>query len=104
MSDQTVKQDANKPHVEWVPPAVVWAMAEVRGYGVAKYGDPGSYRDVEPIRLLAAAYRHLLAVLEDLDAMDAESELPHLWHCLCDIGLLVAQRANISPFGEVLKQ
>ena len=104
MSDQTVKQDANKPHVEWVPPAVVWAMAEVRGYGVAKYGDPGRYRDVEPIRLLAAAYRHLLAVLEDLDAMDAESELPHLWHCLCDIGLLVAQRANISPFGEVLKQ
>ena len=98
MHNQIIKQDANKPRVELVPPAVVWAMAEVRGYGVAKYGDPGSYRDVEPIRLLAAAYRHLLRVLEDPMSLDDESGLPHLWHCLCDIGLAVARMYWIEPY------
>ena len=97
MNNQAVKQDADKPHVEWVPPAVVWAMAAVRGYGVAKYGDPDNYKRVETVRLLAAAYRHLLRVLEDPEARDAESGLPHLWHCLCNIGLAVAQTYKGQP-------
>lgn len=51
MPDQSIKQDANKLHVEWV-------------------------------------------VLADPEALDAESGLPHLWHCLCDVGLVVAQHQD----------
>ena len=86
--DQTVKKDAGKPRLTLVPPQIIYDIARVREYGVGKYGNTESWKDVELIRYRDAAYRHLLAYVNDPDGCDAESGLPHLWHLACNIAFL----------------
>lgn len=89
--DQSIKADAGKPRPTLVPPEAIWAIAEVRGYGSAKYGDQEAWREVEPERYRDALYRHWLAECANPGGLDQESGLPHLWHVLCNAALLVAQ-------------
>lgn len=82
------KYDADKPRPTLVPPAIIWAIAAVREYGVRKYGDPENWRKVEAQRYRDALYRHLLAYLSDPESVDEESGLPHLWHMACNAAFL----------------
>lgn len=83
------KADAGKPRPTLVPPSLIWAVARVREYGTAKYGDPDNWKQVEPERYLDALCRHLLAVIKDPRSRDKESGLPHLWHAACNIAFLI---------------
>ncbi len=86
---QEAKADAGKPRPTLVPRSLVWAVAKIREYGCAKYGDPENWRRVEPQRYRDAACRHLMAYLDEPGGKDEESGLPHLWHLACNIAFLI---------------
>lgn len=88
-ADQSAKTDAGKIRPTLVPPALIEAVAAVRGYGCNKYGDPDNWRRVEPQRYRDALYRHWLAYLKNPEACDPESGLPHLWHLACNAAFLI---------------
>lgn len=86
--DQTAKADAGKPQLRLVPSQIIRDIARIREYGNAKYGDPDNWKTVEPERYRDAAYRHLLAYIDDPAGVDEESGLPHLWHLACNVAFL----------------
>lgn len=93
MNDQTIKADGGKIRPTLVPASLIRAVAEVREYGCKKYGDPGNWKRVEPQRYKDAAYRHWLAYLNG-EKVDAESGLPTLWHCACNLAFLIELEAE----------
>lgn len=89
---QGVKADAGKVQLTLCPPEIIKAIARVRMYGTAKYGDRDNWQMVEAQRYRDAAYRHWLAYLGDPCGVDEESGLPHLWHLACYIAFLIELR------------
>lgn len=87
-TSQEAKADKGKPRLTLVPRRIIWDIAEIREYGTEKYGDPENWRRVEPERYRDAAYRHFMAYLDDPYGVDAESGLPHLWHCATNLAFL----------------
>ncbi|MGI6751100.1 MAG: dATP/dGTP diphosphohydrolase domain-containing protein [Anaerovoracaceae bacterium] len=88
-NDQSVKADDGKPRLTLVPRRIITAIAEIREYGNAKYGDPENWRDVDPDRYKDAAFRHFMAYLDNPDGKDEESGLPHINHLACNIAFLI---------------
>ena len=88
MNDQTIKADLGKPRLSLVPSQIIRDIARVREYGNEKYSDPDSWRRVEPQRYIDAAYRHMLAFVDNPNGNDEESGLPHLWHLACNVAFL----------------
>ena len=86
--DQTAKQDAGKLQITLVPTQIIRDIAEVRMYGNKKYGSADNWKKVEPVRYRDAMMMHLLAYIDDPEAVDAESGLPHLWHAACNMAFL----------------
>lgn len=89
IQSQEAKRDAGKTRPTLVFPSLVRAVAAVRGYGVKTYSDPENWRQVSHERYRDALYRHWLAYLDDPEAVDDESGLPHLWHMACNIMFLI---------------
>lgn len=92
--EQAAKWDAGKPKLSLVPSEIIRCIARVREYGNEKYGDPESWRTVEPERYRDALYRHLLDYIDDQDGRDEESGLPHLWHLACNAAFLCVLEAR----------
>jgi hypothetical protein len=88
-NDQSIKADAGKIRPTLVPVGIIREMARVRAYGLKKYGTSESWKRVEPIRYRDAAFRHLLAYLDDPKGVDEESGLPHLSHLACNVAFLI---------------
>lgn len=86
--DQQAKADAGKPRLTLVPTEIIRNIAVIREYGNRKYGSAENWRTVEVERYRDAAYRHLLAYIDDPASVDEESGLPHLWHLACNIAFL----------------
>ena len=86
--NQAIKQDAGKLRLSLVPTQAIKDIAQVRGYGVNKYGDSDSWRRVEPQRYIDALYRHLLAVVDDPHSVDSESGIEHYKHLACNAAFL----------------
>ena len=91
--DQTIKADEGKPELSLVPTQVIKDIAEVRVYGVKKYGDNESWRMVEKQRYIDALYRHLLDYIDNNKAVDEESGIPHIKHMACNIAFLSEMEA-----------
>ena len=90
MSNQTAKADGGKLRLTLVPTEAVEAVAAIRMYGVQKYTDPENWKRVEKERYKDAALRHFIRYTREPYGMDDESNLPHLWHCLCNLFFLCA--------------
>lgn len=88
MNDQTVKQDAGKPRLSLVPTQIIRDIAEVREYGVAKYGDSESWCKVGLERYVDAMFRHWVEFLRDPRSIDEESGIAHYKHCACNLAFL----------------
>ena len=88
MNDQTIKADAGKRQLTLVPTQIIRDIAECREYGVAKYGERESWREVEVQRYRDAMFRHMLAYLDDPDGVDEESGISHLKHLACNVAFL----------------
>lgn len=85
---QTIKADAGKPRLSLVPTQILNDIAFVRAFGCIKYPSVDSWKQVEPERYRDAAFRHLIAYINDPKSVDEESGLPHLWHLACNIAFL----------------
>ena len=88
MNNQDIKADAGKPRLTLIPSQILYDIARVREYGVKKYGEKESWKEVEIERYRDATYRHFLAYLENPQGVDEESGLPHLSHLACNIAFL----------------
>ena len=89
-----MKYDEGKPKLTLCPTEIITAVARGREYGVKKYGDSDSWKDVEPQRYRDAAFRHFVSYINDLSGVDEESGLPHLWHLACNIAFLCAMEKD----------
>jgi len=94
MNDQTAKSDAGKVDPTLVPRQIIWDVAEVREYGNRKYHSPDNWKQVEIERFRAAAFRHLLAYLDDPKGKDEESGIEHYKHLACNIAFICALEAD----------
>ena len=88
--DQTAKADGGKLRLTLVPTEAVEAVAAIRMYGVQKYVEVDNWKRVEKDRYKDAALRHFIRYTREPYGMDDESNLPHLWHCLCNLFFLCA--------------
>lgn len=95
-NNQEIKSDAGKPRLTLVPTEIIKDIAYVREYGLKKYGNSESWKDVEIERYRDAMYRHLLEYLDDPQGCDAESGLPHLWHLACNVAFLCTKEREIN--------
>ena len=48
-ADQSIKADAGKARLTLVPQQILWDIAEVRAYGLKKYGSAENWKKVEPV-------------------------------------------------------
>ena len=88
MSNQEIKSDAGKPRISLVPPQIIEDIAIVRMYGVKKYGDKESWKDVDEQRYIDALLRHTLAFMKAPESVDAESGIPHYKHMACNMAFI----------------
>lgn len=90
MSNQAHKETNGKPPLHLVPTQITYDVAEVRVYGNNKYpeGGPDNWKDVDPIEYIDAAYRHLLAEIEEPGSIAKDSGITHLAHLACNVAFL----------------
>ena len=88
--NQLIKADKGKPRLTLVPRQILFDVARVREYGLAKYGEAECWKSVEIERYRDALFRHLCAYLDDPDGVDEESGLSHLSHLACNVCFLCA--------------
>lgn len=83
-----LKYDAGKLRYSLIPPEVTLALAEVLTFGARKYA-PNSWQTIPnaPERYLDALIRHLEAHRSG-ELYDPESNLPHVYHLLCNAAFL----------------
>ena len=86
--NQDIKADAGKAQLTLVPRQMLFDIARVREYGLKKYGEKESWKNVEIQRYRDAAFRHFVAYLDDPNGVDYESGLSHLSHLACNIAFL----------------
>jgi len=89
--DEGKKFDKGKPRMDLIPPEAVFAIAETLRYGAEEkdYGERNWEKGIKATRLFAAAQRHLWKWLSGKD-IDEESNLPHLYHAICELAMLIA--------------
>lgn len=91
MNDATNAKDiVGKLRVSLVPTALIRAVAEVRAYGTAKYGNPENWIQVDKTYYVDALLRHVLNYIDDPAGVDSESGLPHMAHAACNAAFILA--------------
>ena len=88
--NQNAKADKGKLKLTLVPTEIIRDIAVIREYGNNKYPNGGkdNWKSVEPERYRDAAYRHMLAYVDNPVSIDDESGYPHLWHLACNVSFL----------------
>jgi len=82
------KHDSNKLDISLVPTVAINAIAAAMQYGSDKYGRNNWKQGADWLRYYNAAQRHLMAWLDGNDN-DKESNLPHLYHAICNLAFLI---------------
>ena len=82
-------EKARKPRPDLIPGAARLAVGRVLAYGCSKHGRcTWTEAGTEQARAethIASAERHIAALCDAYDALDAESGLPHLWHAAAQL-------------------
>jgi len=84
------KYDIGKIRPSLVPTQIIKDIAEVREYGIKKYGDQDNWKNVELHRYIDAFYRHWLAFVDNPASVDSESGIEHYKHCACNLAFICA--------------
>lgn len=96
---QLAKSDKGKLQLTLVPTQIVKDIAEVREYGVKKYGEFENWKSVEKERYFNAMYRHWLEFLNDPTSIDAESGIAHYKHCACNMAFICEMMKGKNNLG-----
>lgn len=86
-SEEGIKYDQGKPRLDLIPYEALEGLGEVLAYGAKKYAEANWAKGIEYNRLIAAALRHLNQFNSGIDT-DAESNLSHISHALCNLAFL----------------
>ena len=82
------KYDSDKLRLDLIPPEYSAVLGAIFTMGAHKYGDDNWKQGMMYSRLLGAANRHLLQRWLG-ERCDQESGLPHLGHCMWNIGAMM---------------
>lgn len=84
------KADSGKPPISLVPTAIIWEIAEARAYGLKKYPETGrdGWKEIGEERIMDAFLRHVLAFVENPDAIDEESGILHRSLAACNLSFM----------------
>lgn len=82
-----LKYDKEKPRTDLLDPDWMTSVADVLTFGAKKYAAHNWRGGIAYSRLIAAALRHLFAIMRNEDT-DPESGLPHTAHLSCCIMFL----------------
>ena len=88
----TAKDTKGKPKLSYIPYEAMVRIAEVRQFGVDKYGDDTCWRQVDQRDFLDAALRHIYKHLDGVD-VDPESGLTHVAHAATSLILALGLKA-----------
>lgn len=84
------KEMEGKPVLSLVPRGIVECIAKVRDYGNKKYGSLDGWKQMARQDYWEACLRHAEKARNDIDAVDEESGLPHIWHLACDLSFILS--------------
>jgi hypothetical protein len=97
-----LKHDGGKLEINLLIFKYLFGVIKVLMFGAKKY-KPNSWQNVEngAVRYYAALGRHYFAMQKDdvsldLNALDEESGLPHVWHMQCNAYFLEKFRQDIN--------
>ena len=88
IDNQAAKHDEGKYKPSLVSKDIIKGIAEVRQYGIEKYGDPDNWKTVGSQRYIDALLRHVIEYASGKEN-DEESNLSHLAHAACNIMFLM---------------
>lgn len=93
MGNEGVKHDSGKPSISLIPAEAIIGEAEVFDFGAKKYGRHNFRLGMDHTRVLDAAFRHLLAIMNGED-IDKESGKPHWAHARCCLAMYAYYQTN----------
>lgn len=92
-SEGGIKHDAGKAPISLIPVEAIIGEADVFGFGAKKYAKHNFRKGMDHSRVLDAAMRHLLAIVNGED-LDPESGLPHWAHARCCLAMYAFFQTN----------
>lgn len=105
-----IKHDAGKPSISLIPVEAILEEAKVFDFGAKKYTKHNFRLGMDHSRVLDAAMRHILAIINGED-IDPESGLPHFAHARACLGMYAYFKINnvglddrFKTYLETLKQ
>lgn len=87
------KDDAGKLHMDLLDAYAIEQLAAVATFGSVKYAPNNWRKGIKVGRLLAAALRHLFAIMRGEDK-DSETGLDHAAHAMCCCMFLIWTMKN----------
>lgn len=82
------KDTKGKAKITLAPMQILKDVAEVREYGVKKYGSVDSWKEVPIEDYRDALFRHLLEYIKDPSGVDKESGIKHYKHIACNMAFI----------------
>lgn len=82
------KDTKGKAKISLVPMQILTDIAEVREYGVKKYGSVDSYKEVPIEDYRDALLRHIIEYIKDPSGVDKESGFKHYKHIACNMAFI----------------
>lgn len=82
------KDTKGKAKITLAPMQILKDIAEVREYGVKKYGSVDSWKEVPIEDYRDALFRHLLEYIKDPNSVDKESGIKHYKHIACNLAFI----------------
>ena len=82
------KDTKGKAKISLVPMQILTDIAEVREYGVKKYGSVDSYKEVPIEDYRDALLRHIIEYIKDPSGVDKESGIKHYKHIACNMAFI----------------
>lgn len=82
------KDTNGKAKITLVPMQILKDVAEVREYGVKKYGSVDSWKEVPIEDYRDALFRHLLEYTKDPNSVNKESGIKHYKHIACNLAFI----------------
>ncbi len=92
-NEQGVKYDQGKAPISLIPVEAILGEADVFGFGATKYGRHNFRKGMDHSRVLDAALRHILAIVNGED-LDPESGKPHWAHARCCLAMYAFYQSN----------